>query len=276
MLEHSRQNKEMQTLDSAAEIGAKGARSPERSHNKEAVAGAGSAPSTAAKNAASEQKQTRSLPVPKKNGPPKPVLILLLVALIFGGYKAWLYFQPKNMDQLRVSGRIEGYETNVGAKIPGRVDFIAVREGAVVHKGELIVKLSDDDIQAQRRGAQARLKKAIEQRDQAVQQIDVIQAQINEAELNKQMAVENAGGHIAEAEANVATATANLAQAESQLAQAIADMKLAELRKGRYGKLARQGAVSQDESDRPTPMNPRRAQSWRRANQQSNQPASNW
>ena len=28
-----------------------------------------------------------------------------------------------------MSGQIEGYETDIGAKIPGRINFVAVREG---------------------------------------------------------------------------------------------------------------------------------------------------
>jgi HlyD family secretion protein len=253
MLDQSRQNNEMQTVSGTSSTAADSSSQPQA---QEPVGQAVGQPveqpgavRSPIKPAPQQQKQTSSLPVPKKKGPPKPLLILLAAALIFGGYKGWVYFQPKNMDQLRVSGRIEGYETNVGAKIAGRVDFIKVREGAVVHKGELIVKLSDDDIQAQRRGANARLKKAVEQQDQAEQQIEVIQAQINEAQLNKQASIEDAGGHIVQAEANVSTARANLAQSESQLAQAQADLRLAQLRKERYGKLAKQGAVSQDESD---------------------------
>jgi HlyD family secretion protein len=261
MLDQSRQNNEMQTVSGTSSTAADSGSQPQAQEtagqavgqpNGQAIGQPVGQPVTGrapVKPAPQQQNQKSSLPVPKKKGPPKPLLILLAAALTFGGYKAWVYFQPKNMDQLRVSGRIEGYETNVGAKIAGRVDFIKVREGAVVHKGEAIVKLSDDDIQAQRRGANARLKKAVEQHDQAEQQIEVIQAQINEATLNKQASIEDAGGHIVQAEANVSTARANLAQSESQLAQAQADLKLAQLRKERYGKLAKQGAVSQDESD---------------------------
>src|SRR5579883_3392567 len=53
-------------------------------------------------------------------------LLLVFLVLLFAGatYGAWNFFAMQSeKGKLRVSGRIEGYETNVGAKIGGRVDF---------------------------------------------------------------------------------------------------------------------------------------------------------
>lgn len=152
-------------------------------------------------------------------------------------------------DRLLVSGRIEGYETNVGAKIAGRVEYISVREGAQVKKGELLVRLSDADIQAQLRGAEARVKKAEAAKEQADEQLDVAQSAIAEAKLGETQAAEDAQGRIRQGEANVASAVANLEQARAQLSQAKADHSLAILRKERYQKLAQRGAVAQDDAD---------------------------
>ncbi len=61
-------------------------------------------------------------------------LIALLV--VIGGLAYWYFSRPHGKPKtVYVSGRIEGYETNVGAKIGGRVDYIAVREGDYVTKG---------------------------------------------------------------------------------------------------------------------------------------------
>jgi HlyD family secretion protein len=179
-------------------------------------------------------------------------LLLVLLILLFGAatYGAWRFFvMQSERGKLRVSGRIEGYETNVGAKIGGRVDFIAVREGDFVKAGQLIVRISDDDIQAQLRGAKARLKKAMDSRDQAIEQIGVIKNALAQSQLNKQQSVEDAKGRITQAEAQLAASKANLSQAEAQLSEAQADNKLAQLRKERYDTLAIQGAVMQDEAD---------------------------
>ena len=87
-------------------------------------------------------------------GPPKPVIALVVLAALGGlGY----YLAPRFMpapppsDRITVSGRIEGYETNVGPKVGGRVDFIGYREGETVKAGDVLVKIADDDIQAQLR-----------------------------------------------------------------------------------------------------------------------------
>lgn len=188
---------------------------------------------------------------PKRDRTKRRLLLFLLILLLAGAtYGAWRFFvMQSERGKLRVSGRIEGYETNVGAKIGGRVDFIAVREGDFVKVGQLIVRISDDDIQAQLRGAKARLKKAIESRDQAIEQIGVIKNALAQSQLNKRQSVEDAKGRIMQAEAQLAASKANLSQAEAQLSESQADLKLAQLRKERYDTLAVQGAVMQDEAD---------------------------
>lgn len=178
------------------------------------------------------------------------LLVLLVLLFALASYGIWNYFlMQSEKGKLRVSGRIEGYETNVGAKIGGRVDFIAVREGDFVKKGDLIVRISDDDIQAQLRGAKARMKKAMESRDQAIEQIGVLKSALAQSQLNKQQSVEDAKGRITQAEAQLAASKANLSQAEAQLSESQADLKLAQLRKERYDTLASQGAVMQDQAD---------------------------
>lgn len=189
---------------------------------------------------------------PAKKGPrklPVPVIALFLVIVAAAGYFIFQFCNRPDPSKLRVSGRIEGYETNIGAKVAGRVDFIAVREGDLVHTGDLIVRLADDDIQAQLRGARARLQKASETRDQAAQQIDVIDETVREAQLNKQQAIEDADGRIEQAQANVAASKANLAQAQAQEAESQADLKLARVRRQRYERMAAQGAATQDDAD---------------------------
>ena len=151
---------------------------------------------------------------------------------------------------VHVSGRIEGYETNVGPKIGGRVDFIAVREGDLVSRGQLIVKISDDDVAAQLRGAQARILKAHEQAEQSAYQVDVIKSQIDEANLRLTQTREDTSAQVQQAAANVAQARAKLSESRASLVQAKAELELAKLRKQRYQLLAQQGAISADENDR--------------------------
>lgn len=179
----------------------------------------------------------------------RALLVIVLISAIIAGIFVWRQSHEEDKGRQRVSGRIEGYETNVGAKIAGRVDYIAVREGDMVQRGEIIVRLSDEDIQAQRRGARARVSKAEEQFNEANDQLAIVQSQIDEAELNQQQSRGDATGRIYQAEANVMSAKAQVSQAQAQLAESVANRKLAAIRKQRYDELTKERAVSQDQDD---------------------------
>ena len=167
--------------------------------------------------------------------------VLLLAAGI--GTAAYLLTRPKS-DGLRFSGRIEGYETDVGAKVAGRVADVTVREGAEVKKGQLLVKLDDDELRAQVAGAEARIRSAKQQEQTAKLQLTVIQSQISEAELRLQQSQGDASGRVAEADAQVAAANAQLKQAEAQVIEAQAQLRLAQSDLSRYVRLVQDGAVT--------------------------------
>jgi HlyD family secretion protein len=153
------------------------------------------------------------------------------------------YFLARPIDRdLKLSGRIEGYETDIGAKTGGRVDFVAVREGDEVKKGQLVVRINDDDVQAQLRGAQARVAAARQQEQQARLQIDVVENQIRESQLNVLQSQQDTQGRVYQAQANVATAEAQLKQAQSEL-------NLAKVNRDRYAQLVREGAVPKQQYD---------------------------
>jgi HlyD family secretion protein len=143
---------------------------------------------------------------------------------------------------LRLSGRIEGYETDVGAKTGGRVDEITVREGDAVTKGQLLVRISDTEVQAQLRGANAQIAAAQQQAQQAQLQINVVESQIREAQLNLAQSQQDNQGRVFQADANVATTEAQLKQAQSQL-------NLARVNRDRAAKLFQEGATSQQNLD---------------------------
>ena len=209
-----------------------------------------SSPRASAKAPTSTEKANK-----KSNGNPHGSprrFILPLILLTIGAILVWNYYSthpPEEKGRLKVSGRIEGYETNVGAKIAGRVEMISNREGDVVKTGQLVVRLSDEDIQAQLRGASALWAKAKESYRQAQDQISVIQSQIDESKLNVRQAGEDARGRIENSAASVAAASANLSQAEAQVTEARANLDLAKLRQIRYRNLANHGAVMKDQAD---------------------------
>jgi HlyD family secretion protein len=188
--------------------------------------------------------------------PPKPSHSRqkILVAILILGVAvtlAVMFFnaQPKHPTELDVNGRIEGYETNVGPKIGGRVDFIGHREGEEVKRGELIVQISDDDIQAQLRGAEARIKKATEGVEEAKSKLEVVRNQIDESKLKVDQSAEDAGGRVHQWESTVASDDAKVSEAEASLAQSKADFDLARIRRDRYQFLVSKQAVTKDEYD---------------------------
>ncbi|PIG94345.1 HlyD family efflux transporter periplasmic adaptor subunit [Gloeocapsopsis sp. IPPAS B-1203] len=190
--------------------------------------------------------ETRALPAKRTN----LRLLIPLGLLIIGavGIAMWYLSRPQST-ALQLSGRIEGYPANVGAKVGGRVDAVALREGDEVRRGEVIVQLDDAEIQAQLQGANARLSAAQQQEQQARLQIAVAQSQIEEAQFNLQQSQGDARGRIAQAEANVATAQAQLSQTEAQLVEARSQLELARKERDRFQQLLQAGAITQQRFD---------------------------
>ncbi|BAZ52223.1 HlyD family secretion protein [Nostoc sp. NIES-4103] len=180
-----------------------------------------------------------------------PLLLIPLGLLLAGaGILTW-YFLSSNSETntLRVSGRIEGYETDIGAKVAGRIESVAVREGDEVHQGQVIVKLDDAEIQAQLMGAAARLDSTEKQEEQARLQINLLSSQILESQLALQQSQGDAKGRIFQAESSVASTQAQLNQAFAEVQQAKSELRLAQINRDRYAKLVTQGAVTKQQFD---------------------------
>ncbi len=175
---------------------------------------------------------------------PKPVRILGAIALLagvgFGVYR--LFFYHPEPSGLFLSGRIEGYETDVSAKIGGRIASVAVREGDDVKPGQLLVRLDDADLQAQLQGAAARVRQAQETLERYRQQLPILQAQLQQAALTTNQSGQDSQGRVLQAENSVAAA-------RSQLAAAQANFVLARANQQRTSQLQAEGAVSVQQLD---------------------------
>jgi HlyD family secretion protein len=185
-----------------------------------------------------------------RRSPNKLKLLIPLALLALGtGLGVRYYLSLPQANSLQLSGRIEGYETDVGAKVGGRIDFVAVREGDRVTKGQAIARLDDAEIQAQLAGARARLASAQQKESQARLQLAVIDSQIKEAQLNLSQSKDDALGKINQAQAAVASAQAQLAQAKAQQQEAEAELKLAQTDRNRYLPLLKEGVIPQQQFD---------------------------
>ncbi|MEH2337750.1 HlyD family secretion protein [Nostoc sp.] len=187
----------------------------------------------------------------KKKGKLSPAVLIPVALLLIGaGVTTWFFLLPHSeTNALRLSGRIEGYETDIGAKVAGRIESVAVREGDAVHKDQVIVKLDDAEIQAQLQGADARLDSIRKQEEQARLQINILESQIMENQLSLQQARGDAKGQIFQAESSVASSQAQLNQAIAQVEQAKSELKLTQINRDRYTKLVADGAVTQQQFD---------------------------
>jgi HlyD family secretion protein len=124
-----------------------------------------------------------------------------VVLLTSVGLETWYSLRPTPLKAIKLSGRIEGYETDVSTKSSGRVEWVAVREGTVVKKGQLLVRLDDAEIRSELQAATAQVDAARKRAMESQLQISVFQKQIDEAGLGLQQSQGDSQGKIEEAKA---------------------------------------------------------------------------
>ncbi|MGD0471878.1 MAG: efflux RND transporter periplasmic adaptor subunit [Candidatus Velthaea sp.] len=146
--------------------------------------------------------------------------------------------------QLPLSGRLEGYQSDLGAKVGGRVVWVAVREGALVRAGQVLVRLDDAQARAQTAAAAAAVAAAEDRARQSQATLAVLASQIHETALGGEQAMADTNGRLAQARANVAAAQAQAAQAAAAVRQAQASLGLANADRVRYDALSRTGDIS--------------------------------
>ncbi|MGI6246338.1 MAG: HlyD family secretion protein [Pseudochelatococcus sp.] len=126
------------------------------------------------------------------------------VALVMAGgvYFGWRELQPDALPEGIASGngRIEATEIDVATKAAGRIREVLVQEGDFVAAGQILARMDTDQLQAERRQAEAQLKQAA-------------------------IAVETAKNQVAQRRAEQAAAVAVVAQREAE--RDAADKKLA-------------------------------------------------
>jgi HlyD family secretion protein len=206
------------------------------------------APSTLGDTDKQPEKQPEIFdPLGKKKRSP---LILITTLLLVGvGVSATWYLWANRGENLRLSGRIEGYETDVGTKVAGRIVSVTVREGEEVSQGQLLIRLDDAETNAQLQGAIARLNASQQEELQARLAIDLIENQIKEAELGVTQSEGDSSGRILQAESNLAASEAQLSQAQAQQQQAASALTLAQKDLDRASTLLAQGVISQQQYD---------------------------
>lgn len=195
-------------------------------------------------------KSTTNPPTQRRGKLTRKRAVIILLLLAAAGYIAWRLIQPPpNPHLLFLSGRLEGYETNLSPKIGGRISWIKYREGNAVAKGEWVAQLNDADYQAQLAGAKALIVKAEEAAKRQHDQLVVVKAQIYGATKRLMQSRQETAATIDQGQAGLKEAQDRFKQAQADLAQARSDLALASIRLTRYTNLVKKGAVTKDEYD---------------------------
>nr|HEV7952682.1 HlyD family efflux transporter periplasmic adaptor subunit [Candidatus Acidoferrales bacterium] len=183
---------------------------------------------------------TPATPVPRR----RFIRILAVAAiLVAGGILIWREFfaTPKIPDSIVVlSGRVEGDDSAIAPKTTGRILELRVREGDTVKAGDIIAILDDEQVRARENQARAVLVEAEAKERSASDQIAVLREQMSQNQLQTDQSKIDAGGRVRQAEADLAAAEADLAQQQ-------AAYQIAAFNKEAYGKLAKSGAVSEQQ-----------------------------
>ena len=89
--------------------------------------------------------------------PPIPMIVILVLVIATGAYFGIRSLLPKASTALTASGTIETVEITVSPEIGGKVAEVMVNEGDTVHAGDVLFKMDDGLLQAQRNVAAANL-----------------------------------------------------------------------------------------------------------------------
>jgi HlyD family secretion protein len=161
-------------------------------------------------------------------------MVLLLI------WKVFLASPSLPPSIVALSGRIEGDDSAVAPKTSGKILEITVREGDTVTAGQVIARLDDAQVRAQEQATRAALVDAQAKARSANDQISILHEQLHENQLQSTQSNMDAEGRVRQAEAE-------LTAAESDLAQQQAALKIAEFNRDAYTKLAKTGAVSEQQ-----------------------------
>lgn len=151
------------------------------------------------------------------------VVLLLAVAV----YEI-LTHSGKKENILVVSGRVEANETELSARIPGRLSKVFIDDGVKVKRGDLIALIEDEELKSRKRETEKK--------------IGELEENIRAAEFNLSYTTGNVAHGIAEAEKALSVAEARLRQAEAKEENAAKEM-------ARYSRLREKGAVSEERYD---------------------------
>jgi len=196
--------------------------------------------------------EQRTPPPPASGAPPaaekkaprsRIAMILVIVGVIIAAFAIWeIFFAAPSLPAsiIALSGRIEGDDSAVAPKTTGKILEVTVREGDTVTTGQVIARLDDAQVRAREDQARAALVDAQDKAQAAHDQIAVLQNTLRQNQLQTGQSMMDADGRVRQAQSD-------LTEAEADLVQQQAALRLAEFNRDAYTRLAKTGAVSQQQ-----------------------------
>jgi HlyD family secretion protein len=169
-------------------------------------------------------------------------LIIVGLALLASAFALW-FFKKRGVEGLiEASGQVRGTEVTVGSNLPGRVESLKVKEGQAINAGDLIAKISSEEIQARIEQARAQVEASGSRLKEIGASIKRISTSIEEAQAGLKFVREDSTHRIHQARESLKRMEADVKEAESQRDLARSDYE-------RYSDLMGKGLVSKSEFD---------------------------
>ena len=154
--------------------------------------------------------------------------VFMILGLLTLGSLTWYLLTARTPSDLKLIGTVDANEVLVSAKIPGRIQSLAIDEGQQVTAGQLIATVESDDLAAARKAAEATVASNQSKLSETVETQRQNEGEVSNASIN--------------AAAQVKVAQASLAQAQANLDHQKADTT-------RIVALAKQGIMSEQAKD---------------------------
>ena len=135
--------------------------------------------------------------------------VFLILGLLLVGSLIWYLLTARPPSELKLIGTVDANEVMVSAKIPGRIESLAVDEGQTVKAGQLIAAIESDDLKAAHKAATATVSSSRWKLSETMETARQTSGETSSATVN--------------AEAQVRAAKAMLAQAQAQYERQKAD-----------------------------------------------------
>ncbi len=154
--------------------------------------------------------------------------LILLAAVVIVAATYYLLSVDRSSDLVLI-GTVDANQVIVSPQVQGRIQRLLVDEGTQVRQGDLIAVLDPQELEAQKRAAEATVAN--------------LQSQLAASRYNERTTSGSTASDVANARAQLQASRAALAQAEATLAQTRLDT-------ARMVKLAQQGVASEQDRDR--------------------------